>query len=95
MAQFKPIKELVSAIPRPTSSYRQLVLRMAAELNGPQANLQLSVVALPAEDDEVIEENGARLFLDPAASELLDDKILDADLDQEQVAFTLDDQSGE
>lgn len=70
-------------------------LRMAAERAGQQANVHLSVVALPGEDDEVIEEQGARLFLDPDAALLLDDKVLDATIDQGQVAFTLADQDGE
>ena len=39
-------------------------LRMVAERAGTQANFQLNVVALPAEDEEVIDEQGARLFLD-------------------------------
>jgi iron-sulfur cluster assembly protein len=68
-------------------------LRMAAERTGTKANLQLSVASLPAEDDEVIEERGARLFLDPDAASLLEDKVLDAEIDQGQVAFTLEDQS--
>jgi len=34
-------------------------LRMVAERAGTQANLELSVVSLPAEDDEVIDEQGA------------------------------------
>ena len=67
-------------------------LRMAAERAGAQANLQLSVVALPAEDDEVIDERGARVFLDPDAALLLDDKILDASIDQGRVAFTVEEQ---
>jgi hypothetical protein len=37
-------------------------LRMVAERAGLEANFQLSVVSLPAEDDEVIEEQGARVF---------------------------------
>lgn len=57
-----------------------------------QANLQLSVVALPGEDDEVIEEQGARVFLEPEAASLLDDKIVDASVDQDQVEFTIADQ---
>ena len=67
-------------------------LRLAAEPAGTQMNLQLSVVALPAEDDEVIEEQGARLFLDPEAASLLDDKVLDARIESNQVAFTIADQ---
>jgi Fe-S cluster assembly iron-binding protein IscA len=67
-------------------------LRLVAEPAGTQMNLQLSVVALPAEDDEVIEEQGARLFLDPEAASLLDDKVLDARIESNQVAFTIADQ---
>jgi Fe-S cluster assembly iron-binding protein IscA len=38
------------------------------------------VVARTAQDDEVIEKHGARVFLDPGAASLLEDKVLDADL---------------
>jgi iron-sulfur cluster assembly protein len=67
-------------------------LRMVAEREGMQANFQLSVVPLPAEDDEVIDEQGARVFLEPKAASLLDDKVLDATVEQDQVAFTIADQ---
>lgn len=67
-------------------------LRMVAERAGTQANFQLSVVALPAEDDEVIDEQGARVFLEQEAASLLDDKVLDASVEQDQVAFTIADQ---
>lgn len=67
-------------------------LRMVAERAGTQANFQLSVVSLPAEDDEVIEEQGVRVFLEPEAASLLEDKVLDASLEQNQVAFTIADQ---
>jgi iron-sulfur cluster assembly protein len=66
-------------------------LRMVAERAGTQANLQVSVVPLPAEDDEVIEEQGARVFLEPEAAALLDDKVLDASVEHNQVAFTIAD----
>ena len=67
-------------------------LRMVAERAGTQANFQLSVVPLPAEDDEVIEEQGVRVFLEQGAAVLLDDKVLDANVEQDQVAFTIADQ---
>lgn len=70
-------------------------LRLVAERGGAQTNFQLSVVALPAEDDEVIEGQGARVFLDPEAASLLDDKILDASIEPNQVAFTIADQAEE
>ena len=67
-------------------------LWMVAEQTGMQTNLELSVVPLPAEDDEVIEEQGVRVFLEPEAAALLDDKVLDASVEQNQVAFTIADQ---
>lgn len=67
-------------------------LRMVAEQTGMQTSLQLSVVPLPAEDDEVIEEHGARVFLEPEAASLLDDKVLDASVVQDRVAFTIAEQ---
>ena len=86
------VKEIVSASDVTTGTAG---LRMAAEPAGPQTNLQLSIVALPAEDDEVIEEHGARLFLAPEAAQLLDDKVLDVNVERGQVAFTLADQTSE
>jgi len=66
-------------------------LRVVADAVGAQAKFELSVVALPGEDDEVVEEQGARVFLDPAAASLLEDKVLDASVEQNQVAFTIED----
>jgi iron-sulfur cluster assembly protein len=67
-------------------------LRMVSERAGTEANFQLSVVPLPAEDDQVIEEQGARVFLEPEAAALLEDKVLDASVEQNQIAFTIADQ---
>jgi iron-sulfur cluster assembly protein len=67
-------------------------LRMVAERAGPRANFQLSVVPLPAEEDEVIDKRGARVFLEPEAASLLGDKVLDASVEQNQVAFMIADQ---
>jgi Fe-S cluster assembly iron-binding protein IscA len=67
-------------------------VRLVAEPAAGRMNFQLSVVGLPAEDDEVIEAEGARVFLDPDAASLLGDKILDASIESNQVAFTIADQ---
>jgi iron-sulfur cluster assembly protein len=68
-------------------------LRLVAEQVGTKTNFQLSLVALPAEDDEVIEEQEARVFLEPEAASLLDDKVLDATVAQNRVTFTIADQA--
>lgn len=55
------VKEIVSSLGTLETGGQ----RLAAEWNSErQTRLQLSVVPLSAEDDEVIEEEGARVFLD-------------------------------
>jgi iron-sulfur cluster assembly protein len=70
-------------------------LRVVAEPVDIGTNFELSIATLPAEDDEVVEESGARVFLEPNAAALLDDKVLDAELAQNQVSFTIADQADE
>jgi iron-sulfur cluster assembly protein len=40
--------------------------------------LTISLVPAPYDGDQVLDASGARLFLDPGASQVLDDKELDA-----------------
>jgi iron-sulfur cluster assembly protein len=55
----------------------------------PVSELQLSVAEEPADGDEVIEEQGARLFVEDTVSGYLDDKQLDAEVAEERVSFSL------
>lgn len=59
--------------------------------NDPAAGgLTLTLAATPAEDDQVLDENGARVFLEPQAASMLDEMALDADTDGDgQVRFTV------
>lgn len=45
--------------------------------------LTLALATEPAQNDKVVDEAGARIFLDPEAAQLLDDKALDASVDQQ------------
>jgi iron-sulfur cluster assembly protein len=54
--------------------------------------LELSLAAGPAEDDQVIDEHGAHVFVEPRAASYLDDKLLDANIDGHQVRFAVSDQ---
>jgi Fe-S cluster assembly iron-binding protein IscA len=56
---------------------------MSAHVPENPAALELSAVAEPSADDQVIEAAGARVFLEPEAAVLLEDKILDARLDEQ------------
>ena len=51
---------------------------------GAQAgSLTVGLAASPIEGDQVLDSSGARLFLDPGAAMLLDDKALDASVDNQ------------
>src|SRR6266542_2273504 len=57
-----------------------------------ESTLELSVVESPAETDRVIEDQGTRVFLEQLANDYLEDKVLDAEVEGEQIRFTLQDQ---
>ncbi len=54
--------------------------------------LEVSVAEIPAETDQVVDESGARVFVEDRAVPLLDDKLLDAQIDGTRVGFTISDQ---
>jgi len=55
---------------------------------GSQRDLRLSVVERPESGDELVE--GAQLFVEPGeTAELLEDKILDAEVEGDEVRFSL------
>lgn len=67
-------------------------VRVTADRVGDELSFRLSVVEMPGVDDEVIEEQGARVFLEPEAALALGDKILDARVEDNRVAFMVADQ---
>lgn len=56
-------------------------------------HLEMFIAPEPEVADQVIENAGARVFVDDRLTDLLDDKQLDAAVDGEQVQFRLDDQA--
>jgi Fe-S cluster assembly iron-binding protein IscA len=68
-------------------------VRIATDPAG--GGLSLALAATPAEDDQVLDDAGARVFLEPQAAALLVDKALDARTDGDgQVQFSIADQTG-
>jgi iron-sulfur cluster assembly protein len=66
-------------------------VRIATSPDG--AGLTLTLALVPSEDDAVLNEAGARVFLEPTAAQLLDDKALHAGVDEQgQVQFALAEQ---
>lgn len=67
-------------------------MRIAAAPDG--ATLTLSLALVPSEDDAVVSDHGAKVFLEPTAAQLLDDKELLAAVDEQgQVQFALTEQA--
>lgn len=68
-------------------------LRIHAEPIGEgQMGFELTMVESPDEGDQVIEEAGARVFVEPEAALHLEDKILDAAVIGDRVQFSLSEQ---
>jgi Fe-S cluster assembly iron-binding protein IscA len=85
--------EAVRAIVASTDSAETGGLRVVASADGDLVSLEFNVAVIPAEDDEVVEEDGARVFLESMAAMLLEHKQLDASMDGGQIAFILSDQT--
>ena len=50
-------------------------------------------LAAPDQSDAVIEQEGARLFVEDGVAQLLDDKMLDAHTSGSELRFSIPDQS--
>ena len=83
------IKQIVSSSQLPEEGG----IRISAE---PVANdsvrLDLALAERPGAGDVVVEEEGANVFVEQGVVPFLDDKILDAALDDNRVSFSLVDQ---
>ena len=67
-------------------------VRIATSPDGTALTLSLALV--PSEDDTVVTEQGARVFVESSAAQLLDDKALHAAVDdQGQIQFALAEQA--
>jgi iron-sulfur cluster assembly protein len=83
------IRGIVGAEDAPEGAGLRITREEAVQSGGEvRVDLRLSVVAGPEEGDEVLEAE--RVFVDPAAAEILEDKLLDADYVGDELRFSLD-----
>jgi Fe-S cluster assembly iron-binding protein IscA len=79
----------VTSTPQTPDGAGLRIVSSASEPEDPGA-LQVTAAAGPSENDQVIEAGGARVFVEPQAAAFLDDKVLDAQVDEQGKAqFTL------
>ena len=69
------VKTLTSQIPTTTGGIR------ISDSGSPDTGFALALADAPQADDAVVETDGARVFVDPAAALALDDRVLDAQSD--------------
>lgn len=83
------IRGIVAAPELPDSAGLRIATLRGA---GDAATLEVSVAETPAATDQVVDELGARVFVEADAVPLLDDKLLDAQIDGTRVGFLLSEQ---
>jgi Fe-S cluster assembly iron-binding protein IscA len=84
--------EAVKALTATTQLPAGSGLRIASSVPEPEAPgaLQVSAAAGPSENDLILEAAGAHLYLESKAAAFLEDKVLDAQVDQEgQAHFSI------
>lgn len=86
------IRDIISAMP--TAEGLRLAPRAGVPLNGsgPATWLEAQPAPAPEEADEVLDEQGAQLFIEPSLAAHLDDKVLDVEIEGGQATFVLGDQ---
>jgi len=87
-AAAEAVKALTSTPQAPEGSGLRIASSGAASES--PGELQVSAAPGPGENDQVIDAAGARVYLEPQAAAYLDDKVLDAQIDNEgQAHFSL------
>ncbi len=78
------VKNLAAQIPADTGGLR------ISEAAAPETGYALTLATAPEPDDTVVENEGARVFVDPVATIQLDDRVLDARVAEDgSVGFAL------
>ncbi|SRR5258707_7340583 len=81
--------EVVKSVTSTPQTPDETGLRIVSSASGPEdpGALQVTAATGPGENDQVIEAAGARVFLEPQAAAYLDDKVLDAQVDEQGKAY--------
>lgn len=83
------IRDITSAIPEAEGI--RLARLPAVPLNGsgPTTPIEAQPASRPEEADEVLHEEGARVFVEPSLVSHLDDKVLDVEMQGPEATFVL------
>lgn len=78
------LKESSEEVPETAS------LRIAAQLvSETDASFELALVDGPEAEDTIVEAQEEQVFLEPVAASILDDKVLDAEMEEGRIRFAV------
>jgi Fe-S cluster assembly iron-binding protein IscA len=83
------IRTITSAIPQAAGIRLAPVPGPPVNGSGPETLLEAQPAPAPDAADEVLHEDGASVFIEPALVPHLDDKVLDVEMDGAQATFVL------
>jgi len=84
-AASEAIRDLLAASEMPEGSGMRITLAGS----GAAGALEISLREGPEAEDEIVEVAGAAVFIEPQALPLVDDKVLDAHVERDHIAFAL------
>jgi len=75
-------------------AFRQMggALRIRGVESDGEVELEIEEATEPVADDQVVERDGVRIFLDPVAASALDDQVIGVQAHDDHFHFTFDDQ---
>jgi len=80
---------IAQALAEEPDSFGFRIAERSYSLNGSGPAIQMELASEPEDKDQVIEDRGVRLFVDPGAAATLDGKVLDAEIEEGGVRFAL------
>jgi Fe-S cluster assembly iron-binding protein IscA len=75
-------------------AFRQIgTIRIRGVEGDGEVELEIEEATEPVSDDQVVEREGVRIFLDPVAASALDDQVIGVHAHDDHFHFTFDDQT--
>ncbi len=86
------IEEITGSAPGSAGVRISVLQEASTNGSGPTTVFDFCPADGPGTGDEVVEEQGVQLFLEPEVAPYLDDKLLDAEINGDEVRFTVEPQ---
>ena len=93
-AAAEAIEEITESVPGSAGVRITALPNASTNGSGPIAVFDFYPAEEPGAGDQVVEDQGVQVFLEPEVVPLLDDKLLDAELDGDEVRFTVEPSDG-